>query len=215
MNPKLQLSLSLAGAGLALIGQGSLISEAIAGPTFSATSIQNYGASAQYNLQQAQSFEAIGNYSGTVNPFAPTASPGGIDNTPVAGSLNAGTSTLTAAFDRNGFLNNANNTSFAVQAGVISLGGNSPTAGVTTGPVNASTGAPLTGSTNGVIRAGLALDLVLNQNSTTGVPSISITGAGSNSGIVGASITSQSIGASEAVGSFSDNLTVINSLTAF
>jgi hypothetical protein len=81
--------------------------------------------------------------------------------------------------------------------------------------VNASTGAPLTGSTNGVIRAGLALDLVLNQNSTTGVPSISITGAGSNSGIVGASITSQSIGASEAVGSFSDNLTVVNSLTAF
>jgi hypothetical protein len=212
MNPKLNLLLTAAGAGIALLGQGSLISAAIAGPTFSASSNQNYGASAQFNLQQAQSFEAIGNYSGTVSPFAVTASPAAVDNTPVAGDLNAGTSTLTAAFDRNGFLNTANTTSLAVQAGVISLGGNSPTAGVTTGPVNATTGAP---ATTGIIKAGLSLGIVLNQNSTTGVPTISITGAGSNSGIVGASISSQAIGASEAVGNFSDNLTVINSLTAF
>ena len=215
MNPKLKLSLAAAGAGIALIGQGSLTSAAIAGPSFSASSNLNYGASAEFNLQQAQSFEAIGNYSGTVSPFAVTATSSGLNNTPVAGDLNAGTSTLTAAFDRNGFLNTANNTSFAVQAGVISLGGNAPTAGVTTGPVDATTGAPLTGSTNGVIKAGLSLDIVLNQNSTTGVPSISITGAGSNSGIVGASISSQAIGASAAVGNFSDSLTVINSLTAF
>jgi len=212
MNPKLKLSLAAAGAGIALIGQGSLTSAAIAGPSFSASSNLNYGASAEFNLQQAQSFEAIGNYSGTVNPFAVTASPADIDNTPVAGALNAGTSTLTAAFDRNGFLNTANTTSLAVQAGVISLGGNTPTAGVTTGPVNANTGAP---ASAGIIKAGLALDIVLNQNSTTGVPSISITGAGSNSGIVGASISSQAIGASAAVGNFSDSLTVINSLTAF
>ena len=214
MNPKLKLSLAAAGAGIALIGQGSLTSAAIAGPSFSASSNLNYGASAEFNLQQAQSFEAIGNYSGTVSPFAVTATSSGLNNTPVAGDLNAGTSTLTAAFDRNGFLNTANNTSFAVQAGVISLGGNAPTAGVTTGPVDATTGAPLTGSTNGVIKAGLSLGIVLNQGNT-GVPSISITGAASNSGIVGASISSQAIGASAAVGNFSDSLTVINSLTAF
>ena len=85
MNPKLKLSLAAAGAGIALIGQGSLTSAAIAGPSFSASSNLNYGASAEFNLQQAQSFEAIGNYSGTVNPFAVTASPGAVDNTPVAG----------------------------------------------------------------------------------------------------------------------------------
>ncbi len=140
-----------------------------------------------------------------------TATSAGLDNTPVAGDLNAGTSTLTAAFDRNGFLNTANTTSFAVQAGVISLGGNAPTAGVTTGPVG-STGAP---ATVGIIKAGLSLGIVLNQDTTTGLPSIAITGAGSDTGIVGASITSQAIGASAASGSFNDNLTVVNSLTAF
>ena len=141
-----------------------------------------------------------------------TASPADLDNVPVAGDLNAGTSTLTAAFDRNGFLNTANTTSLAVQAGVISLGGNTPTAGITTGPVDAITGAP---ATVGIIKAGLSLGIVLNQDGATGVPNISITGAGSNSGIVGASNSSQAIGASEAVGNFADNLTVINSLTAF
>ena len=215
MNPKLKLSLAAAGAGFALIGQGSLISEANAGPSFSSNSTQNYSAGANFNLQQAQTFAATGNYSGTVSPFAVTASPTGIDNTPVAGDLNAGTSTLTAAFDRNGFLNTANNTSFAVQAGVISLGGNSPTAGVTTGPVNSTTGAPLTGASNGVIKAGLSLGIVLNQSTSTGVPTIALTGAGSNTGVIGASITSQAIGASAASGNLGDDLTVINSLTAF
>ena len=212
MNPKLQLSLSLAGAGLALIGQGAMLSGAQAGPSFSSNSNQTYNAGANFNLQQAQSFQATGNYSGTVSPFAVTASPADLDNTPVAGDLNAGTSTLTAAFDRNGFLNTANTASFAVQAGVISLGGNAPTAGVTTGPVNATTGAP---ATVGIVKAGLALGLVLNQSTTGGVPSITLTGAGSNSGIIGASITSQAIGASATSGTFDDNLTVVNSLTAF
>jgi hypothetical protein len=194
-----------------LIGQGSLLSGAQAGPSFSSNSNQTYNAGANFNLQQGQSFQATGNYSGTVSPFAVTEEVVGIDNAPVAGDLNAGTSTLTAAFDRNGFLNTANTASFAVQAGVISLGGNAPSAGVTTGPVG-STGAP---ATVGILKAGLALGLVLNQSTTGGVPSITLTGAGSNSGIIGASITSQAIGASAASGTFDDNLTVVNSLTAF
>lgn len=214
MNPKLQLSLSLAGAGLALIGQGTLMSGAQAGPSFSANSKQVYSAGADFNLQQGQSFEAIGNYNGTVTPFAITATVAGIGNLPVAGDLNAGTSTLTAAFDRDGFLNSPNTPSLAVQAGVISIGGNAPTAGVTTGPVD-SNGVPLSGATNGVLKAGLALGIVLNQNTSSGVPSISITGAGADTGIVGASITSQAIGASAASGILEDNLTVINSLSAF
>jgi hypothetical protein len=121
----------------------------------------------------------------------------------IAGNLSAGTSTLTAAFDRNSFLDNANNTSLAVQAGVIGLGGNAPTAGVTT----ATTASPVT--------ARVALNIVLDQNTTSGVPSISVSGAGSNTGVIGASITSQAFGASAATGIFSDSQTVINSLTAF
>lgn len=211
MNPKLKLNLAVAGAGIALIGQGSMLSAAIAGPSLSATSSQSYNAGANFNLQQAQSFSATGNYSGTVSPFAVTASTITTNASAgtfagVAGNLSAGTSTLTAAFDRDGFQDNANNTSLAVQAGVIGLGGNAPTAGITTGPV---------GSTTGIVTAGVALGIVFNQNSTTGVPSIAITGASSNSGVVSASITSQAIGASAASGTFSDSLTVINSLSAF
>jgi hypothetical protein len=217
MNAKFKLNLAAAGAGIALIGQASMLSEAIAGPSFSANSNQSYSAGANFSLEQGQSFEAIGNVSNdsTVRPFAVTATVSGIGNAPVAGDLNAGTSTLTAAFDRNGFLDTPNTPSFAVQAGVISIGGNAPTAGVTTGPVDPTTGAPLSGASNGVLKAGLALGIVLNQNTSSGVPSISITGAGSDSGIIGASITSQAIGASAASGTFDDNLTVINSLTAF
>jgi hypothetical protein len=207
MNPKLRLNLAAAGAGIALIGQGSMISQAIAGPSLSATSIQNYNAGANFNLQQAQSFSATGNYSGVVEPFAVTAQSAAASSTTnfpgIAGNLSAGTSTLTAAFDRNGFVDNAQNTSFAVQAGVIGLGGNAPTAGVTT----ATTATPVT--------ARVALGVVLNQDATNGVPSISITGASNNSGIISASITSQVLGASAASGNFSDSLTVINSLSAF
>jgi hypothetical protein len=207
MNPKLKLSLAAAGAGFALIGQGSLISQAIAGPSLSATSIQNYNAGANYNLQQAQSFSATGNYSGVVEPFAvtaqSTASASSTNFPGIAGNLSAGTSTLTAAFDRNGFQDSPQNASFAVQAGVIGLGGNAPTAGVTT----ATTATPVT--------ARVALGVVLNQDATNGVPSISLTGASNNSGIISASITSQVLGASAASGNFIDSLTVINSLSAF
>jgi hypothetical protein len=207
MNPKLKLNLAVAGAGIALIGQGSMLSAAIAGPSLSATSSQNYNAGANFNLQQAQSFSATGNYSGTVEPFAvtaqSTASASSTNFPGIAGNLSAGTSTLTAAFDRNGFQDSPQNASFAVQAGVIGLGGNAPTAGVTT----ATTATPVT--------ARVALGVVLNQDATTGVPSISITGASNNSGIISASITSQVLGASAASGNFSDSLTVINSLSAF
>jgi hypothetical protein len=207
MNPKLQLTLSLAGAGLALIGQGSLLSSAQAGPSLSVTSSQTYNAGANFNLQQAQTFSATGDYSGTVTPFAITASTITTNASAstfagVAGNLSAGTSTLTAAFDRNGFQDDANNTSFAVQAGVIGLGGTAPTAGITT----AST--PL-------VTAGVATNIVFNQNTISGVPSITLTGAGNNSGLIGASITSQTLGSSAATGNFSDSLTVINSLSAF
>ena len=207
MNPKLKLSLAAAGAGFALIGQGSMLSQAIAGPSLSATSSQNYNAGANFNLQQAQSFSATGNYSGTVDPFAvteqSTAAASATNFPGIAGNLSAGTSTLTAAFDRNGFQDTSQNASFAVQAGVIGLGGNAPTAGVTT-------------SASGTIfTARVALGVVLNQDTTNGVPSISITGASSNSGIISASISSQVLGASAASGNFSDSLTVINSLSAF
>jgi hypothetical protein len=208
MNPKLQLSLSLAGAGLALIGQGAMLGGAQAGPSLSVTSSQTYNAGANFNLQQAQTFSATGNYSGTVTPFAVTAStittaPSSSTFAGVAGNLSAGTSTLTAAFDRDGFQDNADNTSFAVQAGVIGLGGNAPTAGITTS------------SSGTIVTAGVASNIVFNQNTSSGVPSVTLIGAGSNSGVIGASITSQTLGSSAATGNFSDSLTVINSLSAF
>jgi hypothetical protein len=205
MNPKLQLSLSLAGAGLALIAQGSMLGSAQAGPSLSVTSSQAYNAGANFNLSQAQTFSATGNYTNTVTPFAVTAQSTFTSSSVfagVAGNLSAGTSTLTAAFDRNGFQDNANNTSFAVQAGVIGLGGDAPTAGVTT-------------SSPATITARVATNIVLNQSTSLGVPSITLTGAGSNTGVVAGSITSTSIGADTTTGSLQDSLTVTNSLTAF
>lgn len=207
MNPKLKLSLAAAGAGIALIGQGSLLSAAQAGPSLSATSIQSFNSGANFNLQQAQSFSATGNYSGTVNPFAVTASSVTTNATAgtfagVAGNLSAGTSTLTAAFDKDGFQDTSDTISLAVQAGVISLGGSAPTNGLTT-------------LVTPTITAGLSLGIVFNQDATSGVPSIGITGAGLNSGIISASITSQAIGASAASGNITESLSVINSLSAF
>lgn len=207
MNPQIRLSLAAAGAGIALIGQGALLSSAQAGPSLNVTSGQSYNAGANFNLQQAQTFSATGNYSGTVSPFAVTASTVTTNASAgtfagVAGNLSAGTSTLTAAFDKDGFQNTSDTTSFAVQAGVISLGGSAPTDGLTT---QATT--PIT--------AGLALGIVFNQNTASGVPSISLIGGGSDTGVVGASITSQAIGASAASGNITESLSVINSLTAF
>ena len=221
MNTKLKLALvaaSAAGAAASLIGQ---IPAALAGPTLSGTSTQNFGAGAAFNLQSAQSFEAVGATSATIAPFAPsaftagtttpTATNGGFTGTPLAGLLNAGTSTLTAAFDRNGFDTSVSNNSslatpsFAVQAAIIPLGGNFPTAGITTATTDSS-------GTN--IKTNLALGIVLNQNAASGVPAITIAGSGGTS-IIGASITSQSVGASQTTGTFSDSLTVVNSLSAF
>ena len=208
MNSKINLALaaaSAAGAAFSLIAQ---IPAAIAGPSLTGNSTQTFGAGANFNLQSGQSFEAVG-ATGAVTPFAVTATVAGITNVPVAATLNAGTSTLTAAFDTNGFNNTVDTAttvatpSFAVQAGIISLGGNAPTAGLTT----ASAGTQ--------VRAGLALDLVLNQSATTGVNSIVIAGSSSPSGIIGASINSQAIGASATNGEFSNSLTVINTLSAF
>lgn len=207
MNPKLKLSLAAAGAGIALIGQGSLLSAAQAGPSLSAITGQSFNAGANFNLQQAQSFSATGNFSDTVNPFAVTASTVTTNATAgtfagVAGNLSAGTSTLTAAFDKDGFQDTPDTVSFAVQAGVISLGGSAPTNGLTT-------------LVTPTITAGLSLGIVFNQNTTSGIPSIDILGAGSDIGIISASITSQAIGASAASGNITESLSVINSLTAF
>ena len=207
VNSKINLALaaaSAAGAAFSLISQ---IPAAIAGPSLTGNSTQTFGAGANFNLQSGQSFEAIG-ATGAVTPFAVTATVAGITNVPVAATLNAGTSTLTAAFDTNGFNNTIDTAttvatpSFAVQAGIISLGGNAPSAGITT----ASAGTQ--------VRAGLALDLVLNQG-TNGVSSLIIAGSSSPSGIIGASINSQAIGASATNGEFSNSLTVINTLSAF
>ena len=54
--------------------------------------------------------------------------------------------------------------------------------------------------------------LVLNQ---VGVAAITVKGSGSPKGIIGASINSTSIGASTVQGSTTENLNVINSLSAF
>jgi hypothetical protein len=204
MNPKLKLSLTVAGAGLAVIGQGSMMSEALAGPSLTGNSTQTFEAGADYNLQYGQSIEVIGNTSNTLNPFQVTA--GTVTGVTAVGVLegNAGTSTLTASFDRNGFgaATNTSSTlatpSFAVQAAIVPLGGQAGTGGITT-------------ATSAIIFA-TPTAVVLNQTSAAGIV---VTGAGTDTGIIGASITAENQGASGVTGSFSDSLTVINSLTAF
>ena len=215
MNSKINLALAAAGAAGAVASLIGQIPAALAGPTLTGNSTQTYDAGATFSLQTGQSFEAIGTFSGTVNPFAVTATQTDLDNVPVAGILGAGTSTLTAAFDRNGFANSVNTAStlatpsLAVQAGIIQLGGSAPTACVTTGPCPG--GAP--GST---VKAGLPLAIVLNQGTSAGtVNNITLVGSNTPDGIVGASITSELIGATGATGSITESLTVINSLTAF
>ena len=214
VNSKINLALAAAGAAGAVASLIGQIPSALAGPTLTGNSTQTYDAGATFSLQTGQSFEAIGNYSGTVNPFAVTETGTGLGNLPVAGILGAGTSTLTAAFDRNGFANTVNTgstlatPSLAVQAGIIQLGGSAPTACVTTGPC-------VNGVPTNALKAGLPLAIVLNQNATSGLPSVDLVGASSDTGIVGASITSELIGSTGATGSITDSLTVINSLSAF
>jgi hypothetical protein len=202
MNPKLKLSLTVAGAGLAVIGQGSMMSEALAGPSLTGNSTQTFQAGADYNLQYGQSIEVIGNTTNTLNPFQVTTGVVGTNVGVIEG--NAGTSTLTASFDRNGFGATGNTSSslstpsFAVQAAIVPLGGTGGTGGITTAT-----------STN-IFATPKAV--VLNQTSAAG---ISVIGAGTDTGIIGASITAENQGASNVIGSFTDSLTVINSLTAF
>ena len=205
MNPKLKLSLTVAGAGLAVIGQGSMMSEALAGPSLTGNSTQTFEAGADYNLQYGQSIEVIGNTSNTLNPFQVTAVNTALSATGV-GVLegNAGTSTLTASFDRNGFGETTNTAStlatpsFAVQAAIVPLGGQAGTGGITT-------------ATSTIIFA-TPTAVVLNQ---TSLEDVTVTGAGTDTGVIGASITAENQGASGVTGSFTDSLTVINSLTAF
>jgi len=208
VNSKIKLALaaaSAAGAASALIGQ---IPAALAGPVLTGNTTQTYNAGADYSLQFGQSFEAIGSYDGLLTPFAVTENVSGIQNVPVAGVPNAGTSTLTAAFDSNGFANTSGSSStsgspsFAVQAAIIQLGGTSPTGFVTT-------------SATPALKAGLTLGLVLNQDTGSGIPSITLQGAGTPGGVIGASINTEAIGAIGTTGSLSNSLTVINSLSAF
>lgn len=208
MNPKLKLSLTVASASFALMSQAAFTTEALAGPNLTGNSVQSFSAGADFNLQSGQSLEVIGNTSNTFNPFQVTAVNTSLSATSV-GVLegNAGTSTLTAAFDRNGFgaTTNTGSTlstpSFAVQAAIVPLGGTGGTGGITTATSSNIFATPTT--------------LVLNQGTSSGIQTISVTGAGTDTGVIGASINAQSLGASGITGTFQDSLTVINSLSAF
>ena len=215
MNSKIKLALaaaSAAGAAVTMIGQASV---ALAGPSLTGITNQTYNAGASYNLQAGQSFSITGQISG----FTPFQASTGLLPGTTAGSIsspafavgitegNAGTSTLTAAFDRNGFGGTTTTAStlatpsFAVQGAVIALGGTGGTGGITT----------IT-STN---QFNTPKGIVLNQDDASGVPSITVTAASSPTAITGVNINSQLIGASAVNGSFSDTFQVINSLSAF
>ena len=217
MNPKIKLALvaaSAAGAASSLIGQ---IPAAIAGPTLTGISNQTYNASATYNLQAGESFQVTGATNG-FTPFANTtgalATGAGAAGTNSGAAFalgtslgNAGTSTLTAAFDRNGFGNSVNTgstlstPSFAVQAAVINLGGTGGTGGITTIASSNQFNTPTS--------------VAFSQNTTSGIPSITVQANSSSTGITGVTINSQLIGASTTTGSLSDTFQVINSLSAF
>ena len=223
MNSKIKLALvatSAAGAAVSLIGQTTA---ALAGPELTGTKFNNYAATANYALQAGQSISISGNTNSfSITPFAVSAD--SLGSTGTGATLgnsalgNAGTSTLTAAFDNNGILANGigqngsnftNSTigspSFAVQAGVLNLGGQGATFGVTSGP-NIADG-------SGTKSFNVPTSIVLNQGST-GIATIVLASAGTGT-TVGVSTTTTTIGASSATGSLSDQFTVINSLTAF
>jgi len=214
VNPKIKLALvaaSAVGAASSLIGQ---IPAALAGPTLTGISNQTFNASATYNLQAGESFQV----SGATNGFTPFAVTTGAltgaagTNSGAAFALgttlgNAGTSTLTAAFDRNGFGNSVNTgstlatPSFAVQAGVINLGGTGGTGGITTIASSNQFNTPTS--------------LAFNQGTTSGISSITVAANSSPTGITGVTINSQLIGATTTTGTLSDTFQVINSLSAF
>jgi len=162
VNSKLKLALvaaSAASAAASLIAQ----SPALAGG-ISSTQTNNYGAAATYNLGFGSAFSATGNTTNTVTPFAATtgalSANGGTTASGVIQTAfsegNAGTSTLTASFDNTGFASalstasTLNTPSFAIQAGVVPLGSEGATGGVTTAVGITLTGA---GLNNGVLSA--------------------------------------------------------------
>jgi hypothetical protein len=155
---------------------------------------------------------ATGSSTSVVTPFAITTGAlpaGGTAPAPVVTQTgliegNAGTSTLTAAFNPIGVVGGtatANKPSFAVQAGVIPFGGQAGTGGVTTAA-----------ATSGIFTTPPAV--VLNQG-TTGAAGITLTGSGTANGIIAASVNGTDIGASQVQGGFTQNLSVITSLSAF
>ena len=215
MNSKIKLALvaaSAAGAAASLIGQ---VPAALAGG-ISSSQTNNFGAAATYNLSFGGSFSATGNSVNTISPFAATTGaltantlgtvPGGITQTGFTEG-NAGTSTLTASFDQTGFATGANTSSalatpsFAVQAGVISFGGEAGTGNITTAA-----------STTGIITTPRVIALNTGANGAT---NIVLTGAGLNNGVLSASVTGTDIGASTLQGSLIQGLSVVTTLSAF
>ena len=218
MNPKIKLALvaaSAAGACASLIGQTTA---ALAGPELSGTKFNNYSATANYALQAGQSVSVTGNNNSfSITPFAVSAAVTATAGTAALG--NAGTSTLTAAFDNNGiattgvgtavsgFANTAQGSpSFAVQAGVVNLGGQGASFGLTTGANQ------IDGSL-GTLVFQVPTSLVLNQGAN-GISTITVASTGTGSS-VGVSTTTTTIGASSVTGSLSDQFSVINQLSAF
>lgn len=212
LNSTIKLALatvSVAGTAVAIIGQAPA---AFAGPGLESASNNSYTAGAAYNLNFEQSFSATGSSTSVVTPFAITTGAlpaGGTAPAPVVTQTgliegNAGTSTLTAAFNPIGVVGGtatANKPSFAVQAGVIPFGGQAGTGGVTTAA-----------ATSGIFTTPPAV--VLNQG-TTGAAGITLTGSGTANGIIAASVNGTDIGASQVQGGFTQNLSVITSLSAF
>ena len=224
VNSKIKLSLlaaSAVGAAATIIGQTSA---ALAGPALDATKFNSFSAGADYSLQAGQSIEITGNNNSfSINPFAVSANANPAFTVGNAALGNAGVSTLTAAFDNNGIsangsgsfgTNNTNSTigapSFAIQAGVLNLGGQAATFGVTTG-LNQLDG-------SGTQGFNVPTSVVLNQGTGTGtnagIPTIVLASNGSGSA-VGVSTLTTVIGASAVTGTINDQFRVVNTLSAF
>ena len=215
MNSKIKLALaaaSAAGAAASLIGQ----MPALAGGLTS-TQTNNFGAAANYNLTFGGGLSATGNTVQTINPFAGTTgsrtSTGGAPSATTVNQSgftegNAGTSTLTAAFDQTGFAtgnntaSNLSSPSFAIQAGIINVGGEGATGNVTT-----ASGALGIFTTPSV--------LAFNLTGANSATSISLTGAGQNNGVLAATFTGTDLGASSVQGNLIQGLSVISTISAF
>ena len=217
MNSKIKLALaaaSAAGAAASLIGQVPL---ALAGG-LSSTQTNNFGAAANYNLTFGGGFSATGNTTQTISPFANTtgsrtavAGPAPTSTTVIQSGFtegNAGTSTLTASFDQNGFGTTGSTSSslatpsFAVQAGIENLGGLAATGNVTTAS-----------GTQGIFTTPSVISL--NTTGANSATTITLTGAGLNNGVLAASVTGTDLGASSVQGNLIQGLSVVTTLSAF